>query len=53
MIPVIIQEVDAQQNAGLHHPGSLSERVSQIELDSHLSPPVYELCGLEQDISHL
>lgn len=32
MIPTMTQEV--QQNAGLHHPGYLSELGSQIELDS-------------------
>lgn len=46
MIPTMTQEV--QQNAGLHHPGYLSELGSQIELDSNLSPTVYELCDLEQ-----
>lgn len=47
MTPMIIQEADAQQKAGCRPPGHLSELMSQIELDSNLSPAIYELCGLE------
>lgn len=50
---MIIQKVDARGNANPHHPGSLSELVSQIELDSNLSPTIYEPCGLEQVASPL